>query len=899
MNDLLPFIITGLSSGAVYGLAGVGLVLTFKTSGIFNFGQGSVAALSAFVYYFLSAQQGVAWPVALVLAGVIFPAVLGLLLEILSRALTPAPTTIKVVATIGIVLITLSVGELWYPGEPRLVQPFLPQETVKIGGVFIGWDQIIILVVSLALTALLYAFFRLSRRGMAMRAVVEDPDLLARTATSPTQVRRWAWVIGTSFAGVSGIALAPTLGLDPLALTLLVVQAFGAAAIGAFSSLPLTYVGGLVIGVAASLATKYTAPYPSLGGLPAAIPFVVLFVVLICTPRRKLIERIVSSLPPLVNQWRAPAPARLAGASIVVAAFCCAPLFAGVHLVAYSAALPLAIILLSLSLLVTISGQVSLGHLAFAAVGAAAMAHLSGNVHIPWLLAVLLAALIVVPVGAIVAIPAIRLSGIYLAIATLGFGILMEQLVYPMNFMFHTAQSGIPTRLPSGGIGVWQFDTNTGFYYVLLVFLGAVAILLQLLRARPLGRMLRAMRDSSVALQVQGSSTRLTLLVVTCISAFIAGLGGALTAAQSGFAVGTDFSSFSSILLFATIVVINVGDPWNALIGAVALSLIPSYFPGADVNTYLQLAFGIAAVLAVYTMRKPIGVPHVITRALDRTRGRPAVKTEQPLTAPAAVSARRLSRGVEVRNLSVRFGAVIAVDNVSIHAPVGKITGLIGPNGAGKTTTFNACSGLVKARSGDIELDGRSVMGLPGPGRAVRGLGRTFQSPRLFDSLSVAENVALGIEAYLVGRHPSRLVRPGRLHRREVAAAAREAMAFVGIESIKEVQAGALSVGQRRLIELARCIAAPFGVLLLDEPSAGLDRRETAKFAVLLRRLVRERGVGILLVEHDMDLVRSICDYVYVLDFGTLIFEGPPAELVESHVVRSAYLGDSLPGLAG
>jgi ABC-type branched-subunit amino acid transport system ATPase component len=113
------------------------------------------------------------------------------------------------------------------------------------------------------------------------------------------------------------------------------------------------------------------------------------------------------------------------------------------------------------------------------------------------------------------------------------------------------------------------------------------------------------------------------------------------------------------------------------------------------------------------------------------------------------------------------------------------------------------------------------------------------------------------------------------------------------------VQAGALSVGQRRLVELARCIAAPFGVLLLDEPSAGLDRAETAEFAVLLRRLVRERGVGILLVEHDMDLVRSICDYVYVLDFGTLIFEGPPAELVESDVVRSAYLGDSLPGLVG
>src|SRR4051794_35841827 len=256
MHDLLPFIIAGLGSGAVYGFAGVGLVLTFKTSGIFNFGHGSIAALSAFVYYFLSSQHSVPWPLALVLGGILFPGVLGLVMEVLSRALTPAPTTMKVLATIGIVLVTLSIGDLWFPGEPRQVKPFLPQKTVEIGGLFVGWDQIITFVASTALTALLYAFFKMSRRGIAMRAVVENPDLVARTATSPVQVRRWAWAIGTSFAGVSGVALAPTLGLNALTLTLLVVQAFGAAAIGAFSSLPMTYVGGLVVGVAASLATK-------------------------------------------------------------------------------------------------------------------------------------------------------------------------------------------------------------------------------------------------------------------------------------------------------------------------------------------------------------------------------------------------------------------------------------------------------------------------------------------------------------------------------------------------------------------------------------------------------------------------------------------------------------------
>src|SRR4051794_41117805 len=139
MHDLLPFIVIGLSSGAVYGFAGVGLVLTFKTSGIFNFGHGAVAALSAFLYYYLSAEHGVTPWIAIVLAGIIFPTILGLLFEVLSRSLTPAPTTIKVLATIGVVLTTLSIGKLWFPGDPRFVDAFLPQDTVEITGVFIGW----------------------------------------------------------------------------------------------------------------------------------------------------------------------------------------------------------------------------------------------------------------------------------------------------------------------------------------------------------------------------------------------------------------------------------------------------------------------------------------------------------------------------------------------------------------------------------------------------------------------------------------------------------------------------------------------------------------------------------------------------------------------------------------
>ncbi|HSS10981.1 MAG TPA: ATP-binding cassette domain-containing protein, partial [Acidimicrobiales bacterium] len=218
-------------------------------------------------------------------------------------------------------------------------------------------------------------------------------------------------------------------------------------------------------------------------------------------------------------------------------------------------------------------------------------------------------------------------------------------------------------------------------------------------------------------------------------------------------------------------------------------------------------------------------------------------------------------------------------------------TGLIGPNGAGKTSTFDACSGLNRRVLGRVVLHGHDVTRLAPAARARLGLGRTFQRMQLGESLSVADNVALGRESSLAGGHlVSQLFAPRhQLHEQQAAATA--ALDICGIADLADVQAGALSTGQRRLVELARCLAGPFDVLLLDEPSSGLDREETATFDEVLRRVVAERGCGILLVEHDMSLVMNICEYIYVLDFGRLIFEGDPAAVASSPIVQAAYLG--------
>jgi len=227
-----------------------------------------------------------------------------------------------------------------------------------------------------------------------------------------------------------------------------------------------------------------------------------------------------------------------------------------------------------------------------------------------------------------------------------------------------------------------------------------------------------------------------------------------------------------------------------------------------------------------------------------------------------------VTAGLRVSSLVVRYGGLLAVDRVSLEAPRGRVTGLIGPNGAGKTTLFNACSGLVRPSSGSVHLDGRDITRMSLARRPQLGLGRTFQRIELFDSLSVRQNVELGREGALAGSMPWRQLFGGRSDRHTVAAATAEALEVCGLESLADRPAGSLSTGNRRLVELARVLAGGYRMLLLDEPSSGLDDRESERFGAILTGVVRERDIGILLVEHHMELVLAVCDYLYVLDFG-------------------------------
>jgi ABC-type branched-subunit amino acid transport system ATPase component/branched-subunit amino acid ABC-type transport system permease component len=912
---VLIFIVAGLTSGSIYALAAVGLVLTYKTSGIFNFAQGALASASAFLFYFLYDQHGIPWPIAALICVGLGGPVVGFFLEWVTRNLARGNVATRILATVGLLLAIEGGLELVFPpGPDREVTQFLPSRVFDIFGAPVAAYQIIIFVFGAAAVLGLTAYLRYTSSGLAMRAVVDNTELLDVFGIPPARVRRQAWVIGSMLAAASGVLFAPLIPLDATALTLLVITAFGAAAVGAFSSLPITYVGGLAIGVGEALLQKYFVSSTGLtGGLSASLPFLILFVLLIAAPRLKRPSALALRVS-RPNQWQPPTRIRLSAGVVVAAVLIFVPSFAGLHLIYWTSALAYVILFLSLGLLVKLSGQVSLASVSFMAVGVAAFSHVTVDHHWPWVLALLFAGAVAAPIGAVLAIPAIRFPGLYLALATLGFGLVLEQMFYNQSYMFGTLSEGL--TIPRPYLSWLDVSSNDGYYYLVLTIAALVALLVMVLTRSRLGRLLRAMSDSSTGLRSCGTSINVCRVLVFCLSASLAAMAGVLDGGSIGLVGSSGYAPLESLQIFAVLMLTVGGAPMYAIVAAAGQVLIPSYISTSETVQYAFTAwFGVSAI---FISIRPPTMPDWARRRLEKLGSAQKVTSAPPAAAPESVEptptpALKESGTVEflpslstagpktrqlpaedqlaVEELIVRFGGVSAVDGLSLIGKAGTIVGLIGPNGAGKTTVFNACSGLVRPASGAISLNGKSINRLGPPARARRGLGRTFQQIELFDSMTTMENVSLGCEASYAAWNPLDHLVATRHQMATVRDRCNQAMSLCGIWDIADTKVGELSTGQRRLVELARCVAGDYVILLLDEPSSGLDRHETEKFGEILRRVVAERSFGIILVEHDMSLVNSICEYVYVMDFGRQIFEGGVGELLTSSVVREAYLG--------
>lgn len=599
MNEFISYTLIGVFTGAAYAIAASGLVLTYSTTRVFNIAHGAVGMVFAFVYWDLSQKQGMpAWLSLAVVLLLLAPAFGFFLQRVVVRNLGNAPVGVSLVVTVGILVGLIGVATQVWPPAPRTLPPFFASSMIHIGdNIVITWHQVVTVLLSGVVAFGLFVLLARTRVGTAMRASVDNPELLRLYGGRPQLVSGLAWAVGTSLAALAGILLTPVVGLQYYDLTLLVISAYAAAMLGKLTNLPMTYVGAMGLGIVQSYAVGYLPSAGDIAGLRAVIPTLFLFVILVLLPQAPLrigqVKGIVSAPVPGFGK------AGLWGGALVLLSMMLAFGLADSDLLLVGTAATYGIVMLSLVLLTGYGGYVSLAQFTFAGVGAVAYSKLDQ----PNLLGLLLAVLVAAAVGALVAIPVLRLTGLYLALATLAFAQLMDKLVFQASFAYEIGNPLSAERLSILGL---KFS-GTGEYTVLMaVFFVLVALVVIAVRRGRLGRILVAMRDSQAACGTLGLDLRWMRVGLFAGSAGIAGLAGALFAGLRGTTVAADFQFFSSLLLLLMAVVWGVTSVTGAALGGAFLM----YLPVAQSNnpSIAGLLFVLLGVGAVVVGRDPNGL---------------------------------------------------------------------------------------------------------------------------------------------------------------------------------------------------------------------------------------------------------------------------------------------------
>jgi len=536
-----------------------------------------------------------------------------------------------------------------------------------------------------------------------------------------------------------------------------------------------------------------------------------------------------------------------------------------------------AIVGVGLNVLVGFSGQISLGHVAFYAIGAYAVGILTTGYDWPFWPALPVGGLVSGLAGVLLAIPALRVRGPYLAMVTIAFGFVVEQGAAEWQNLTGgwNGLSGIPGPALFGAeIG----EKGIGFLTVALTLLSIAAF--ARLSGSPWGNAMRAVRDSESASISIGLDPTLIRTTAFAISAVLAGIAGGVYASISNFISPESFPFFQSILFLLVVMLGGADRVLGPLIGACVVVLLPELL--ATLGQYRLLFVG--ALMLLVLRLAPVGLVGVMARLFPRKRGEAAPRQRTDVKRFLARDA--AAGGVAVRNLALSFGGVHAVRDLSFDARAGAITSIIGPNGAGKTTALNIICGFYRPDGGTVKLGGQTVSDLRAHQIPRAGIARTYQTSRLFDSMSVIDNVLIALRR---GKLSAASLFSSQRDQ-ESAAVAESLLAFVGYRGALDAPAGALAHVDKRLVEIARALAIRPAVLALDEPAAGLDAADTALIDKVLRELAAV-GIAIILVEHDMELVMGVSSHVIVLDAGAKIAEGAPQEVAASPAVHEAYLG--------
>ena len=919
----------GVVNGMVLGLLALGVVLVYRSTRVINLAVGNMGlpatGLMALLVINYDFPYWLALPIALVVGIIV-----GALIErAVIRRLFDAPRVIVLVATIGIAQLMQAVLASYPDLERSRGQRFPAPLTFiwdDVLGLRITGPKLTILVVVPLLAVGLSWFLNRTVFGQTVQASATNADLARLSGIDPKMVQLFVWTIAGLLATISLLLLSANRGgigglsnLGPNTMA----RALAAAVIAGMVSFPRALAAGVTIGV---VQAHVQFVFINQGGLIDFLLFVVVAVAVAFQSRGSADEAGSFSF----SARRRPIPERLreiwwvrglstAALGLLLATALVLPYLVtrpSRHLL-YASILAFAICALSMTIVTGWAGQLSLGQMAFAGIGALFAAGFNRGLtfgvgigerweffsvtlpKVPYLVSMLLAAGMAAATAALIGLGALRVKGLLLAVTTFAFAMAAQQYLYRRPVLNGGNSQSIPFR--RGSLGPLDLASQRAYYYLCLGILVVLLVVVARLRRSGIGRSIIGVRENEYTAAAYTVSPTRTKLLAFSLAGGIAGLGGALLGGLVQNIPYTErlFQISDSLRLVSIVVIGGLGTLMGPVVGALWVVGLPAFWPDNELVPLFTSSIGLL-ILLLYFPGGLIQITYSAREALLRwAESRLPDAPSKTSTAPPAVvlsggRIRPVYQGpaLAVRDVSVTFGGLRAVDRVSIVVHPGEVVGLIGTNGAGKSTLMNAIGGFTPTE-GIVEILGNDVSGRSASARARVGLGRTFQSARLFPELTVRETVEVALEAR--GRThllSTVLFLPSASRsERAMASDASDLIDFLGLGRYADDFVAELSTGTRRIVELAGLLALDAQVLCLDEPTAGVAQRETEAFGPLLKQIQQELHATMIVIEHDMPMIMTLSDRVYCLEAGQVIAEGPPDEVRNDPRVVTSYLG--------
>jgi len=914
-------LLIGVVSGLGYGLAAIGVVLIHRATGVVNLAQTEIGTFGAALFALLTVKYGVAYWLALPVA-LAAGAVWGVSVDVVvMRRLLRMSKLAAFVGTVGVAAVVFIAAFSLPRVQGSSSFPIaLPTWTgFDVGSsLTVQSRHLALLLLVVPVVVVLALVMQRTRFGLAVRAAAESGDIARLTGVNPANLATAVWAIASAFAVLASIAVAPLIGFTgnasqqtgpTLLLRILVV-----ALLARMTSLPLCLVGGAAVGIVEALSLRNLQDHP---GAVELLLFVALLVIVLVTAARRddggdwSTVPVRQGIPPGLRGRRlwSRLPQGVATTGLLVLVVVPWLWTKPSQVQTWTTVVIMATIAVSTTMLTGWAGQLSLGQIAFAGLGGLAGAVcLRGDTieiggfaitpHLTFAGALVVAAVVGGTSSVIVGLPALRVRGLLLSVTTLAFAAAAAGYLFRIDVWSDGAGYVEPLRRPA--IGALSLSSPRAYFWLCLAVLAVTALMIGRLRRIGPGRLMVALRDNEPAVVSSSVSPRRVKLSAFALSGSVAGIAGFLfVVLQPGFTPDAPFEVKESLRIVAVVVIGGLGSVTGAVLGAVWAFGLPALFGNKPAIEALTSGAG----LLIVQLYLPGGFGGVALDVRDRIWAWAASRrtVSEPVDRPAisAVAVRRARDVVdasvpalELSEVSVRFGGVAAVDNVSFTIPAGQLIGIVGANGAGKTTLMNAICGFVPT-TGIIRLYGDRIDHLSSAARHAHGLGRTFQNARLYPTLTVRETIMVALEARGHSRFvPSLLGTPGaRRRERSAVSTADEIASLVGLSRYTSHAVASLSTGTRRILELACLLAGGGSLLLLDEPTAGVAQREAEAFEPLIRRVQRELGATVVLIEHDVPLVMAVSDRVVCMESGRLIADGTPESVRSDPKVIASYLG--------